>query len=398
MALLQRLSMRASAGGLRAFSSAAPALTFKASDLKITKTTTPKPKPNKETLTFGATFTDHMLEIDWTEKDGWKNPVIRPYEDLKISPASTCLHYGEFHEKLLLVVGRFYFNERSTNRCKIHFIMCCFAVRFVHPLSPFLSGIQCFEGMKCYNSAPSSPTPTSLRLFRPDCNMARLNSSMDRLNMPTFDSPELISLISTLVRLEKDWVPQGDGYSLYLRPTAIGTHPFLGVDVSKSVKLYVICSPVGPYYRTGFAPVKLYCDSDNVRAWPGGTGGYKVGGNYGPTIKPAKAAMAKGYNQVLWMFGPDDEITECGAMNLFFVWVNEDGVKEIITPPLTRGDILPGVTRRSILHLAQGWGTHKISEEFVTMGRIAKASKEGRLLEAFGAGTAAVVSPIATIC
>ena len=337
--------------GRRALSTTFSGPSFRAADVQIVKTSSPKVQPPKETLTFGTTFTDHMLEIDWTEKDGWHKPVIRPYEDLKISPASTCLHYG----------------------------------------------IQCFEGMKAYSSSPSSPTPAALRLFRPDCNMERLNSSMNRLNMPNFDSNELIKLIRNLVSIDAAWVPPGDGYSLYLRPTAIGTHPFLGVDVSKSVKLFVICSPVGPYYRTGFAPVKLYCDAANVRAWPGGTGAYKVGGNYGPTIAPARAAMAKGYNQVLWMFGPDDEITECGAMNLFFVWINERGEKEIVTPPLTRGDILPGVTRRSILHVAKEWNTHKITEEFISMKRIAKASREGRLLEAFGAGTAAVVSPIKCI-
>lgn len=178
----------------------------------------------------------------------------------------------------------------------------------------FLSGIQCFEGMKCYSTAEGG-----LRLFRPDRNMARLNSSMSRLAMPSFDGGELTSLLKEFCKVEESWVPQGAGYSLYLRPTAIGTHPFLGVDVSAHVKLFVIASPVGPYYPQGFKPVSLYADSVNKRAWPGGVGGFKLGGNYGPTIEPAKEAMAMGYNQVLWMWGDNDEVTECGAMNLFFV-------------------------------------------------------------------------------
>jgi len=288
-----------------------------------------------------------MLEIDWTADAGWGKPKISEFKNLSLSPASTGLHYG----------------------------------------------IQCFEGMKCYSPASGSGS-SSLRLFRPDMNMARLNTSMARLAMPEFDGPELTACISALCKVDQAWVPKGDGYSLYLRPTAIGTHPFLGVDTSSHVKLFVICSPVGPYYRTGFKPVKLYASEKDVRAWPGGTGGFKLGGNYGPTIAPAKEAMAKGYNQVLWMFGDDDDITECGAMNLFFLWINEEGEKELVTPPLTRGDILPGVTRRSILDLSIKWGDYKVSEKFVSMKDIKKAGDEGRLLEAFGSGTAAVVSPI----
>ena len=182
------------------------------------------------------------------------------------------------------------------------------------PLRITPPGIQCFEGMKCYSTKSGG-----LRLFRPDRNMARLNSSMNRLAMPSFDGGEMTSLLKEFCKVEESWVPQGAGYSLYLRPTAIGTHPFLGVDVSAHVKMFVIASPVGPYYPQGFKPVSLYSDSVNKRAWPGGVGGFKVGGNYGPTIQPAKEAMSMGYNQVLWMWGEEDEVTECGAMNLFFV-------------------------------------------------------------------------------
>ena len=324
---------------------------FRASDLVVEAAKKGKEKLPPGELTFGSTYTDHMLEVDWDEASGWGQPKISQFSDLKVSPASSCLHYG----------------------------------------------IQCFEGMKCYLSdGVASGTGGRLRLFRPELNMKRLNDSMQRLAMPGFDGGEMIELIKELVRIDKSWVPEGDGYSLYLRPTAIGTHPYLGVDVSKAVKLFVICSPVGPYYPQGFKPVSLYADSENKRAWPGGTGSYKVGGNYGPTILPAKDAMAKGYNQVLWMFGDDDQVTECGAMNLFFV-ISEGGEKVLQTAPLGRGDILPGVTRRSVLDLAEGWDGVKVRETFPKMKDIQKAKEEGRLLEAFGTGTAAVVSPISRI-
>ena len=130
---------------------------------------------------------------------------------------------------------------------------------------------------------------------------------------------------------------------------------YLGVGASKYAKLYVILSPVGPYYPEGFAPVKLYADDKYVRAWPGGTGDTKVGGNYGPTILPQMEAAKKGYTQVLWLFGEDHQITEVGTMNLFFLWEKADGGQELVTAPLSRGDILPGVTRDSVLELCRGW-------------------------------------------
>ena len=140
-------------------------------------------------------------------------------------------------------------------------------------------------------------------MFRPDCNMQRLNDSMTRLFMPSFDGDAYLECIKELLRVEKEWIPKGEGYSLYLRPTAIGTHPYIGVGPTKSAKLYTILSPVGPYYPSGFAPVKLLADDKYVRAWPGGTGNTKVGGNYGPTILPQMEAAQKGYTQVLWLFG-----------------------------------------------------------------------------------------------
>lgn len=316
------------------------------SKLIIQKTAQPKPKLPKSELLFGKTFSDHMLEVDWDDQVGWHAPRIVGFHDLHISPAASCLHYA----------------------------------------------LQCFEGMKAYKDGQGR-----LRLFRPDLNMERFNASLERLYMPTVDGDAVIDCIKALVKVDKDWVPEGEGFSIYLRPTAISTYPFLGVGATRSVKLFVIMSPVGPYYPEGFNPIKLLADTENVRAWPGGVGNTKLGGNYGPTIRPQVfAAQKHGCSQVLWL-GEDHTVTEVGAMNLMFFWVNEHGQRELVTAPLCRGDILPGVTRRSILELAREWREFKVSERFVTMPELVKAGQEGRLIEAFGAGTAVVVCPIKAI-
>jgi branched-chain amino acid aminotransferase len=251
--------------------------------------------------------------------------------------------------------------------------------------------------MKAYRS---SRDDDSIHLFRPDMNMKRLTNSMDRLHMPgsDFDDDELVRCIGELVRVDRDWIPSGEGYSLYLRPTCIATHRFLGLAAPDSLLLFVITCPVGPYYKTGFNPIRLTSDTEYVRAWPGGTGTAKVGGNYAPTMKPAAEAAARGYSQILWLFGENDEVTEVGAMNVFFYLVNKETNRpELVTAPLTRGDILPGVTRASILDLARSWGDFDVSERYITMGEIKEAAEDGRLLEAFGAGTAAVVTPVSCI-
>mmetsp|Transcript_785 Transcript_785/g.1743 ORF Transcript_785/g.1743 Transcript_785/m.1743 type:complete len:273 (-) Transcript_785:77-895(-) len=228
----------------------------------------------------------------------------------------------------------------------------------------------------------------------------RLTNSMRRLEMPgaDFDNEELTNLIGELVKVDKDWIPSGEGYSLYIRPTVIATHNVLGLAAPEKILLYVICSPVGPYYKTGFDPIKLTADTEFVRAWPGGTGDAKVGGNYAATMKPAAEAAKKGYSQILWLFGDNDEVTEVGAMNFFVYLINKATNRpELVTASLERGDILPGVTRDSILELARSWGDFDVSVRHITMGEIKEASEENRLLEAFGAGTAAVVTPVSCI-
>ncbi|KAG9301880.1 hypothetical protein G9A89_004559 [Geosiphon pyriformis] len=300
--------------------------------------------PNKD-LIFGRQFTDHMVSIEWDSDHGWSEPWIRPYDKISLEPSSVVFHYS----------------------------------------------FECFEGMKAYKDKEGR-----VRLFRPDMNMKRFTKSATRIALPTFNERELIKCIKSLVRLDERWIPAERGYSLYIRPTLIGTQPFLGVGPTSQALLFVICSPVGPYYKTGFDAVKLLATTENVRAWPGGTGDAKIGGNYSPCVKPQVEAALKGYQQNLWLFGPDDEVTEVGTMNCFVYWKNEDNEIELVTPPLD-GSILAGVTRDSILVLARSWGEYKVSERKITMPQIVKASEEGRLLEMFGAGTAAIISPIKEI-
>lgn len=320
-----------------------------ASKLVITKTTSPKQKLPNDQLVFGKTFTDHMLEIEWTMKDGWGVPKISPYHKLSLDPSTVVFHYG----------------------------------------------FELFEGMKAYRDANNN-----IRTFRGDKNMERMNKSAARICLPTFDNEELQKLIDKFILLDQDFVPQGSGYSLYLRPTMIGTSESLGVATPDKALLYVIASPVGPYYSTGFKPVSLEATDYAVRAWPGGVGDKKLGANYAPCILPQLQAAKRGYHQNLWLFGDEGYITEVGTMNAFFVFKdNKTGKKELATAPLD-GTILEGVTRDSILQLSRErlpkseWS---INERKFTMQEVKDRAEKGELVEAFGAGTAAVVSPINNI-
>lgn len=231
-------------------------------------------------------------------------------------------------------------------------------------------------------------------------NMDRLKKSALRLALPEFDKQELLECIKKLVRLEKDWVPEGKGYSLYIRPTIIATNECIGISQPDRALLYVICSPVGPYFQSsGFSAVKILAEDSFVRAWPGGTGEFKIGANYGPTILPQKLAMARDFQQILWLLGKEHEITEIGSMNCFILLKskNSSDKLELVTPPLNDGTILPGVTRASILDLLRGEGQLKVSERSINMAEFLEAHSEGRIVEMFGSGTAAIVSPIKCI-
>jgi len=230
-----------------------------------------------------------------------------------------------------------------------------------------------------------------------------MNTSARRIALPSFDGDALLDLIKQLVRLDKHWIPTEPGHSLYIRPTMIGNQKTIGVNPPNEALLFVICSPVGPYYPKGFKPVSLHGTTEYVRAAPGGTGAFKLGVNYAPGILPQKAAASLGYAQNLWLHGPEHYLTEVGTMNMFVAFKQADGTHELVTPPLD-GMILPGVTRDSVLALARGHasGAHRlnlpeklvVSERLVSMKEVQTAAKNGSLVELFGAGTAAVISPV----
>ncbi|KAJ7357115.1 aminotransferase [Mycena albidolilacea] len=338
--------------------------------LEIKRNPNPATPPPSNTLVFGHTFvswaagahrhltrhrvaqTDHMLTIPWDAVSGWGTPEIKPYGPFQMEPSSTVLHYAQ----------------------------------------------TLFEGMKAYRDEHGKVT-----LFRPDMNMKRMNNSARRIALPTFNGEALIDLIKQLVRLDQHWVPKEPGHSLYVRPTLIGTQKAIGVGPPNEALLFVILSPVGPYYASGFKPIALYGTTEFVRAAPGGTGAYKLGVNYAPGVLPQKAAAALGYAQNLWLHGEEHELTEVGTMNMFVVFSKEDGSTELVTPPLD-GMILPGVTRDSVLTLAREHVSGKrlpnlteklkVSERRVTMKEVKEAAAAGRLVEMFGAGTAAVISPV----
>ncbi|KAL4801310.1 aminotransferase [Aspergillus unguis] len=343
---------RANRSWQRCFSatpSAFEAARLDASKLTIKKTTTPKELLPSKDLVFGKTFTDHMLTIEWTANDGWHAPQIVPYQKLQLDPSACVFHYA----------------------------------------------FECFEGMKAYRDGQGQ-----VRLFRPDKNMQRLNKSSSRIALPTVDGEAFTKLIGEFTKLESRFIPDARGYSLYLRPTMIGTQSTLGVGPPGSALLYVIASPVGPYYPTGFKAVSLEATDYAVRAWPGGVGDKKLGANYAPCIVPQLEAASRGFQQNLWLFGEEEYVTEVGTMNLFIALKNkETGKKELITAPLD-GTILEGVTRDSVLGLARerlipkGWD---VSERKIKMSELAEADAEGRMIEVFGSGTAAIVSPVRAI-
>ena len=205
----------------------------------------------------------------------------------------------------------------------------------------------------------------------------------------------MLKCIQRLVKLDEAWIPSKRDYSLYIRPVMIATTESIGICPPDRALLFVLCSPVGPYFAGGFEAIKLLAEEQNVRAWPGGTGAFKLGANYASTIALQKAASARGFNQNLWLLGEDYQITEFGSMNCFIVLRGKDGKVELVTPPLTDGTILPGVTRDSILKLATKVPEiATVSERKITMTELTQAHDEGRLLEMFGSGTAAIVSPI----
>ncbi|WP_100402846.1 branched-chain amino acid aminotransferase [Bacillus sp. FJAT-42315] len=296
-----------------------------------------KPKPESNQLGFGKIFTDHMFVMDYTEGKGWHDPRVVPYQPLTLDPASMIFHYGQ----------------------------------------------TVFEGMKAYLTKDQR-----ILLFRPERNLQRLNHSNDRLCIPNIDEELALEALKKLILVDKEWIPTAEGTSLYIRPFIIATEPFLGVHASSNYKFIIILSPVGLYYKEGIQPVKILVESDYVRAVAGGTGEAKTAGNYASSLKAQEVASQKEYSQVLWLDGVEKKyIEEVGSMNVFF---KIDG--EVVTPALN-GSILEGVTRNSVIQLLKHWGV-PVSERKISMQEVYDAYQAGKLEEAFGTGTAAVISPI----
>ena len=307
-------------------------------EIKVELTKQPKAKPTDETkLGFGSIFTDHMFVMNYDEGQGWHDARIVPYGPIELDPSAMCLHYGQ----------------------------------------------TVFEGMKAYRAKDGR-----VLLFCPEKNMARLNVSNERLCIPKIDEAFALKCIEKLVSIEKDWIPTAEGTSLYIRPFIFATDAHVGVHPGKHLMFMVICSPVGAYYPEGLNPVKIYVESKYVRAVRGGMGYAKTGGNYAASLKAQDEAEEQKYTQVLWLDGVERKyVEEVGTMNVFFVIGDE-----VVTPAL-QGSILPGVTRMSAIEILKSWGLN-VSERPIEIQEIYDAYQNGQLKEAFGTGTAAVISPI----
>ena len=306
-------------------------------NIKITRAATLKEKPDSSKLVFGKNMTDHMFLADYDEGQGWHDPRIGPYGPLQIDPAAKVLHYAE----------------------------------------------EIFEGLKAYRTADGS-----IQLFRIKDNIDRMNKSADRLCLPKIPEDLAMAGIMELVKVEQDWVPSEKDTSLYIRPFMIGLDAALGVHSSKHVQFIVIVCPVGAYYPEGLNPVKIYVEDQDVRAVKGGTGMAKTGGNYAASLRAGDRAEKAGYSQVLWLDGVHRKyIEEVGSMNVMFKVAGK-----ILTPDLN-GSVLDGITRRSCIQLLKDWG-YEVEERRISAEELFEAAENGTLEEAWGTGTAAVVSPI----
>ena len=310
-------------------------------DIKFVKADTLKEKPDSSTLGFGKFFTDYMFMMDYSREDGWHDARIIPFANLSLHPASTVLHYGS----------------------------------------------EIFEGLKAYRTSKGN-----VQLFRPMENIRRMNTSAERLCLPQIPEDLALEVLTEFVRVEQDWTPSAEGTSLYLRPFMFGNDETLGVHAVHNATFVIIASPVGSYYKEGINPVKIMIEDEDVRAVRGGTGYAKCGGNYAASNRAGERAERKGYSQVLWLDGVERKyIEEVGAMNVMFKIGDE-----IVTPMLS-GSILPGITRKSCLEVLRSKG-YKVSERLLSIDELAEAMQNGTLKEAWGCGTAAVISPIGELC
>lgn len=310
-------------------------------EIKITKAAVLKEKPDSSTLGFGKIFTDHMFMMDWNDQKGWYNARIVPFENISLHPASTVLHYGS----------------------------------------------EIFEGLKAYRRKDGK-----VQMFRPIENIRRMNRSAERLCLPEIPEDLAMQVLTTFVELEQDWTPSAEGTSLYLRPFMFGNDESLGVHAVHNATYVIIASPVGSYYAEGINPVKIMIEDEDVRAVRGGTGYAKCGGNYAASNRAGERAAKQGYSQVLWLDGVERKyIEEVGAMNVMFK------ISGKIVTPMLSGSILPGITRMSCIEVLKSKG-FEVEERLLSIDELAAAMENGTLEEAWGCGTAAVVSPIGELC
>lgn len=296
-----------------------------------------KQKPAADQLGFGKYFTDHMFILDYTAGQGWHNPRIIPYQPITLDPAAKVFHYGQ----------------------------------------------TVFEGLKAYKTEDQR-----ILLFRPHRNFQRLNLSNDRLSIPPIDESLALEALQQLVLVDQDWIPTADGTSLYIRPFVIATEAALGVTPSQQYQFIIILSPVGSYYKEGIKPVPIHVESEYVRAVAGGVGTAKTAGNYAAGLKAQENASGQGFSQVLWLDGVHHKyIEEVGSMNVFF------RINDTIVTPALNGSFLAGITRESVLQLLNHWNI-PVEERKISIDEIVEAHRNGSLKEAFGTGTAAVISPI----
>lgn len=306
-------------------------------EIRITKTAAPASKPDSNALGFGNIFTDHMFLMNYDAGQGWHDARIVPFAPLTLTPAAAVFHYGA----------------------------------------------EVFEGLKAYRTANGD-----VQLFRPIDNMNRMNDSAERIGLPQFDVQDGLQALKALVDLDRDWVPGADGTSLYLRPFLIAIDPSLGIHTIEHALFCIIASPSGSYYKEGINPVRIMIETSDVRAVRGGTGYAKCGGNYAAANRAGARAEKLGYSQVLWLDGVERRyVEEVGSMNVMFKIAGT-----VVTPRLT-GSVLPGVTRRSCIQLLKDWGI-PVEERLLSVDELMEALQAGTLEEAFGCGTAAVVSPI----
>jgi len=308
--------------------------------IDVRRTTSPRPRPSESELGFGKYFADHMLLLEYAAPQGWGEPKVVPYGPLALDPAASALHYGQ----------------------------------------------AMFEGMKAFRQQDGR-----VALFRLEDHVRRMINGAPRLAIPPVDAEVMRESIIAVVSTDKDWVPSSPGTALYIRPIIVATEPFLGVRPASRYLFYVITSPVGAYYAGGLKPVKIWVETESVRAVRGGIGAVKAAANYAASLKTSEDARQRGFDQVLWLDAAEHRYAEeVGTMNLF-VQIGD----ELITPPLA-GTILGGITRDSVLRITREWGL-RVSERPIALNDLLEAHKQGTLREVFGCGTAAVISAVAEL-